>query len=265
MIRIEPYSNLWRRLARRTSGGALAVAAWLLLPVAGARADVPSWMQAAATQPLPAYPADTDAVLLLDEQVTTVKDSGEIDTVYRRVFKILRTEGKRFGTVSVYFDSETRLTYLKGWAIAGDGERYEVKEKEAIETSPFADFLYQDTRLKLLVIPAANPGNVIGYEYQQRRRPYVLEDSWAFQREIPTRSSRFSLHVPGSWEIKPYWINREPIDGHTNRPQEWSWRIENVPAIPDEPAMPPWESLAGRMLVSFFPTGGGRRGMVFKS
>ena len=44
----------------------------------------PDWMREAARQTLPAYPPETVAVVLLDECVTTVKDKGEIETLYRR-------------------------------------------------------------------------------------------------------------------------------------------------------------------------------------
>jgi len=54
---------------------------------------------------------------LLDEQVTTVADSGEIKTLYRRAFRILRPEGRKRKMLAVHFDGETRLTYLKGWSL----------------------------------------------------------------------------------------------------------------------------------------------------
>jgi hypothetical protein len=78
-----------------------------------ANAGVPDWLRAVARAPLPAFPPETKAVMLLDEHTTTVKDSGDIETQYRHAYKILRPEGREYGLVGVYFDSETRLTYLK--------------------------------------------------------------------------------------------------------------------------------------------------------
>src|SRR5271168_381225 len=119
-------------MRRRASFLAALLAAGALLGAGQARAGIPDWMRAAGNQKLPAYPDETVAVLLLDEQVTTVKDSGEIDTVYRQVYKILRTEGRGYGRVIVYFDSDTRLTSLKGWSVTQSGQEYEVKEKDAV-------------------------------------------------------------------------------------------------------------------------------------
>jgi uncharacterized protein DUF3857/transglutaminase superfamily protein len=217
-----------------------------------AQAGIPDWMRAAGNQKLPTYPDDAPAVLLLDEMVTTVKDSGEIDTVYRRVYKILRTEGRDFGRVIVYFDTDTRLTYLKGWSVTQEGQEYEVKEKEAVEVTPFFGMLFRDTHLKALLLPAAEPGSLIGYEYEQRRRPYVLQDSWLFQEKIPVRLSRYALNLPKGWEIHPHWRNHSPAEPRTAGPENWLWEMEDVPAVEEETDMPSWRAVAGRMSISFF-------------
>jgi hypothetical protein len=156
---------------------------------------------------LPEYPKDTVAVVLLSEQVTTVKNNGEIETLYRQAYKILRPEGRRYGKALVYFDNETRLTYLKAWCIPANSNEYEVKEKDAIETSLFQESFFSDTKYKVLQIPAADPGNVVGYEYVQKRRPFVLQDQWLFQEYIPVRRARFTLRLPSGWEYDSYWAH----------------------------------------------------------
>ena len=205
------------------------------------------------------------AVIVFDEQVTTVKDKGEIDTTYRRVYKILRPEGERFGRLTVYFDSETSLASLKGWALTYDNKDYEVKEKDAIETTPFLGALYRDTRLKTLRIPAANPGSFVGYEYQQRRRPFILQDTWYFQEEIPVRHTRFALHLPSNWDVKPYWQNSSSVDPHGSGSDKWVWDLENIPAVEEEQDMPAWQAVAGRLRVSYFPPDRGRQAASFDS
>lgn len=216
------------------------------------RAAVPEWLRAAARTPLPKYPEDTNAVLLLNEQITTVTDTGEIKTLYRRAYKILRPEGRDRGLVAVYFDNETSLTHLKAWSIPADGKDYEVKEKEAIETSAFTESLYGDTRHKVLQIPAADPGNIVGYEFEQKRRPSILEDSWQFQDDIPVRRARFELRLPPGWEYETFWVNH----GHQKPEQagdnQWVWEVADVPAVEEEPSMPAWRALAGRLGVIYF-------------
>src|SRR5213076_2657787 len=74
-------------------------------------------LRAAAQTALSQPAGDADSAILLDEQVTTVADSGEIKTLYRRAFRILRPEGRKRKMLAVHFDGETRLTYLKGWSL----------------------------------------------------------------------------------------------------------------------------------------------------
>ena len=62
----------------------------------------PEWMRAAAHQTLPEYPKETIAVVLLDEQQTTVKDNGDIETRHRRAYKLLRPEARdKYGYAAV--------------------------------------------------------------------------------------------------------------------------------------------------------------------
>lgn len=249
----------------------LASKASAILPVlvlflgSTAMAGTPDWLRALAGQPLPKYPDKTNAVVLLDEQLTSVDHEGEIKTLYRRVYKILRPEGREHGTFAVYFDQETRLTYLKAWSISARGTEYEVKEKNAVETSPFEEALYLDTRLKVLKIPAAEPGSVVGYEYEQRRRPFVLQDMWRFQNELPVRRCRFALHLPDQWEYRARFLNHAAVEPQRVGEHQWTWELQDVPAIEEEPSMPARRGIAGRLAVTYFPTHSLSRGNTYRS
>ena len=238
---------------RRISPFALLAAAVFLGAPGAALADAPAWLREAAAQPLPVYPKDTPAVLLFDDQVTTVRENGEIETVYHRAYKILKTEGREYGTASVYFDNETRLTFFRAWSLPAGGKEYEVKEKEAVETSPFDGELFSDQHFKYIRIPAAEPGNVVGYEYQQRRRPWILQDDWTFQHRIPVLKARFTLSLPVGWEYKPYWLHYAGREPQATGANSWAWELQNIPAVEIESSMPAWEAVAGRLGVSYFP------------
>jgi len=246
------YSRRWK-VARRSSLLARLLLAACLAAAPSASAGAPDWLRAAARTPLPTYPEDTNAVVLLDEHLTTVKDNGDIETLFRHAYKILRPGGRERGIIGVYFDNETRLTYLKAWSITARGDEYEVKEKDAVETSPFVGALYQDTRYKLLRIPAAEPGNVVGYEYVQKRRPTVLQDTWWFQDEIPVRRARFVLRLPSGWEFQSVWLNHAEEKPQSAGANQWAWELADLPAVESEPSMPAWHAVAGRMAVTYFP------------
>ena len=224
-------------------------------------ADAPQWMHALVSAPLPPHDEKTDAILLYSEEILNVQSNGKIKTTERRAYKILRPGGREHGTVYASFDSETRITEIRGWCIPAQGKDYEVKDKDVIETALFgvADgALATDLRTKILKIPAADPGNIVGYEIEHEDRPYILQDEWGFQEEDPVREAHYTLQLPPGWEYKASFLNYpevKPISSGTN---QWQWVVTNLEAIRAERDMPPWRAVAAQMIVSFFPPGGGQ-------
>jgi Domain of Unknown Function with PDB structure (DUF3857)/Transglutaminase-like superfamily len=218
--------------------------------------SVPDWVRAAAREPLPAaMPKDAKAVVLYNEQVITVHDSGEVELLFRSVSKILRHEGSEsYHRVTVPFADDEKILSLKGWTLPADGKEFAVKEKDSIETSPYIGDLYDDLHLKILEIPAAVPGNVVAYEYVQKRRPYIFDDSWEFQQTVPVHRARFTLNLPPGWEFKTQWVNHTEVQEQKSG-DSYTWELLDVPAIEIEPHMPPWSVIAGRMGLKYFPAG----------
>ncbi len=229
----------------------------LIAACTGMSASVPDWLREAAQTPIPYPYLRFNAVVLLDDRTTIVSSSGEFHTTYRKVFKILHAEGRRLGYVAVSFNTETRLTYLKGWSISANNEELEVKEKDAVETSLSSYALYHDTRTKVLQLPSATPGSVIGYEYQQEGMPSVYQMIWDFQAEIPVIRARFELDLASNWSYKTWWFNHaelKPVESGASR----TWEITNIAALEPEPDMPEWHALAGHMGLSLIvPTKAG--------
>ncbi|MBS1840881.1 MAG: DUF3857 and transglutaminase domain-containing protein [Acidobacteria bacterium] len=239
-------------LAILTLLGAAVVGA-VFIP--GAKADAPAWMHAAATAPLPAHDEKTDAVLLYAEDVTTVQPNGKIKNFRRRAYKILRPDGKRFGFVFAYFDSETKINAMHAWSIPASGKDYEVKEKDAIVSAP-PDIengeLASDFKMKYIRIPASEPGNVVGYEVEQEGRPYVFETDWNPQQTVPVAEARFTLQLPPGWEYRGVWVNHADVQPKISG-NNFEWDLRDLPAIKYEEDMPPWRGVAARMAVALFP------------
>jgi hypothetical protein len=214
----------------------------------------PDWLRAAAHQTLPDYPKDTIAVVLLDEEQTTVKDNGDIETRHRRAYKLLRPEARdKYGYAAVEFNNETKLSFFKAWTITADGREMELKEKDAVEVSLTSFEVFSDARAKGIKFSAADPGSIVGYEYVQKDRPFAFENDWHFQSEIPTRRARFSLQLPPGWEFSDYWANSPKLQPQSTTNNFYAWEVENVPAVEVEPDMPPFLSIASRMDIKYFP------------
>ncbi len=220
-------------------------------------------MHAQVSVPLPAHDERTAAVLLYSETVLTVQSNGKIKRMEREAYKILRPDGKGRGTVRADFDSQSRITGMRGWCIPAQGKDYEVKEKESVETAIFGvegGELMSDVRTKLLQVPSADPGNIIGYEIEQEERPYVMADEWAFQETVPVRESHFTLQLPSGWEYKAAWINHAEVAPTSIGSGQWQWVVSDIKAIRPEEKMPPWRGIAGRMTISLFPPSGQNKG-----
>lgn len=223
-----------------------------------AAADAPAWMHALVGAPLPAHDEKTDAVLLYSEDILTVQPNGKIKSLERRAYKILRPDGKDLGVVRLTYDSETKITSIHGWCIPASGKDYEVKEKDSAETSLFGvanGELVSDVRTRILQIPAADPGNIVGYEFEREKRPYVLQDEWLIQQPWPTREAHYTLQLPPGWEYKAVWLNHEEVKPTSVGSNQWQWVVSDVKGIKPEERMPPWRGVAGHMLVTILPQG----------
>ena len=224
-------------------------------------ADAPQWMHALVNAPLPPHDEKTDAVLMYSEEILNVQSNGKIKTIERQAYKILRPGGRERGTIYASFDAETRITAIHGWCIPAQGKDYEVKDKDVLETAVFGvsnGELASDVRTKILKIPAADIGNIVGYEIEHEDRPYILQDEWGFQDEDPVREARYTLQLPAGWEYKASFLNYSPVKETSTGANQWQWVVTNVEAIRPEGDMPPWRAVAGQMVVSFFPPGGGQ-------
>ena len=261
---------LQRKTKRASAPAFLALlffCAALLAPAARA-GDAPAWMHALVNAPLSAHDEKTDAVLLYSEDVLSVQSNGKIKSFLRRAYKILRLGGKEYGTIRANFDSDTRITGIHGWCIPASGKDYEVKDKDALETALFGvanGELVSDVRTKLLQIPAADPGNIVGYEIEHEDRPYVLQDEWMFQHTVPVREARYTLQLPSGWEYKAVWLNYAKVEPASIGNNQWQWVVSDVKAIKPEDDMPPWRGVAGQMIVSFLPVGGSAQNKGFES
>jgi hypothetical protein len=233
----------------------------LALPV-HADNGAPAWMHSAAVAALPQYDDKTNAVILYSDELIAVQSDGKIRRTVRVAIKILRPAGRSLGKHRFAYDPDTKIISLHGWTIPAQGKDYEVKEKDMPDEGyiPFeSGELVTDVRTKNLDLPAADPGNVVGYELVQDWRPYIFQDMWGVQRQIPVREAHYALQLPPSWEYKAVWANHLDVVPSTSNGL-YSWSLSDVPAVRWEPEMPPWHGVAARMVVTILPPGSSNSG-----
>lgn len=224
-----------------------------------AAGDAPQWMHSLVNAPLPAHDEKTDAVLMYSEESVNVVSADKIKRTVRQAYKILRPQGREHGDVFVYLDSNTKITSLHGWCIPSQGKDFEVKDKDAMEMAPpmiRGAELVEDLKVKVIRIPASDPGNIIGYEYETEEHPLVLQDAWYFQHRDPVREAQFSLTLPTGWEYKVAWLNYSQVEPAQSASGYSRWVVRDIKGLRPENDMPPYAGVAGQMIVTFFPPGG---------
>lgn len=250
------------RLASVSAALTVTLLGWTAAARAG---DAPAWMHALVNAPLPEHDEKTDAVLMYSEKSeksVLVQSADKIKITVREAYKILRPGGREYGTLVVPYNSHQKITAMRAWCIPSQGKDYEVKDKEAVEISLRkieGSELVTDVKDKFLRIPAAEPGNIVGYEYEEEDQPLVLQDVWRFQQESPVREARYSLQLPSGWVYKVMWMNY-PETKPAESGNQSQWVVSQIKGIQHEDNMPPWQGVAGQMIVSFVPPGASGRG-----
>jgi hypothetical protein len=223
----------------------------------------PDWMQALKTASLPVHDDKADAVTMYAEKILTVKANGKMTTLVREAYHILRPDSPH-AIVSIRFDDQTKIIDLHAWTIPVKGQDYAVKEKDALTVGAGQGFeLVTDSKVMALAIPAAEPGALVGYEYEQEERPYFQEDDWIFQDTIPVREARYTLQLPAGWSYQPIWRNHAAVEPVALGENRWQWAIKDIKAVKVEDDMPPMISLAQQLVIKLVPVAG--QGSVLES
>jgi transglutaminase-like putative cysteine protease len=248
------------RKARKPASKFFAIAFLLAAFFAGravpaARAaDAPDWLRAVATAPVPKYSDDTKAVVLLDDETVTVQSNGDVIEHYRLAYKILRSTGRNRGVLGLEESGQMKIVSMKGWGIPATGKELAVTERDAVEHGLFDNASYSDLREQVLQAPAADPGNVVGFEYEIRARLDLLQETWDFQGEDPVREARFTLVTPPGWEYDMHWINHAEIPAQQDSPNQSHWAVQDVPGVDIEDDAPPEVALEAHAVLNFAPT-----------
>jgi len=213
-------------------------------------ADVPEWLRNLQRQPAKTYADDVNAVILLDDNVTTVKDNGDLIKHGRLVVRILRPEGRDWADYSVHYNGDSKVNYLRGWSITSKGQEYETKSSDVMEQSTSTYEIYSDSKKKRLIVPGADVGTVVGFEYEKQERPYVFQDAWYFQNGEPVERSRYELHLASGWKFRSEWINHKE-EKATEENGVLQWQLTDIPRIENEPRRPPAVGLAWGVVFTF--------------
>lgn len=232
-----------------------AVVSAMSAPAFASSDSVPAWVKSAAGQTLPAYPKSTKAVVLLSETTYTVAPDGQATTHVREVVKILRPQGREYGYPVVWFDKDSKVTFMHVWSIDPAGHEYALKDNDIREISPQGGGgeLYADEKAKVADPPGRDPGGVVAFEYEKRNRPYLAEANWFFENELPRVQQSFTLVLPPGYNYTTTWAHHAKVDGADLENHHFRWEMNNESGLDLEqvPLSPAANALNARMSVHY--------------
>lgn len=241
------------------------VALVLLTGSSFARVNIPDWMHHLAAVPLGTYPAETKAVVLLDQTDYTVIGPGEYVEHSRWVVKILRPDGRSAGNLGMELRKDDKLNDIHAWTLDSTGHEYELKKKD-FEERGFSSFeLYSDFYILAATAPAADPGSIIAFEYEVQRHAYANQLNQFIQETNPVREARISLTLPPEWNFKDAWPAASGVAPVQTSANHWEWIEHDLPGIQKEPHMPPAVTVLTRLAIAYFPPGNGPSAFSWQS
>lgn len=214
----------------------------------------PSWLRQAASIQVPTYEKDVPAVVLHEDQQITLGTDGKLTTVSNYAVKILLREGRGFAIArAMYLVSAGNVRDIEGWMIRPNGTVQNYGKKSVVDIIADPDDIYNEYRLKVInASNEADAGVIFGYTVTTEERPLFYHDTWAFQEHLPTIMSRYTLNLPSGWKATSKTFNAAQITPQVNG-TSYSWQMNNLAPIKDEPLSPSIRNLAPRINVNYAP------------
>lgn len=231
--------------------------AFLLVTAGGAFAQVPGWVREAMSAPVPSYPADVSAVVLLNEQSVTLTANGKLITTERYAVKLLTNEGRDHAVGQAhYLVSSGKVNEMAAWLIRGSAVAKEFDKKSIVDLIADPDDIYNEGRVKVANASRdALPGDVFAYTVESEDSPLFYQDIFIFQGRLPVLRSRYQITLPDGWKAASRTFNHAQIDP-SQASTTYTWQLNNLPPIKSEPQSPSLVHLAPRIAVNYEPESG---------
>lgn len=239
----------------RSPLGLLLIAVVCLIAAAPTFADdPPAWLRQAAAVNVSGYDKDTPAVAVLDEQQVVLGGDGKLVMTENFAVRLLTREGKRFALARAYYlTSSGKVRDIKAWIVRPDGTTKYYDKKFILDLISDPDDVYNEGRIKIIDATGdVDAGYVFGYTIVSEETPLFYQDVWGFQGPIPTVVSRYSLTLPTGWKAASTTFNTSELTPRVNGTM-YTWEMNNLPKVPDEPMSPSVANMAARIAVNYSP------------
>ena len=201
-------------------------------------------------------------VVLYDRVEVTFFNDGRQIWKEERAVKVLNMKGvKEQGEVVLPFSTKhQKLKVLYAYTVLPNGQKLKpAKEAYNIVSPPFESQapIYSDLKYQTISMPGVAPGATIHYGFVLKTvKPYMKGQFWAanyFQERYPVEESSMVARIPLGRKVKIKAYHMEGVKPRVTREKGYMvyrWRVTHVPALEEEPSMPPTDELAKKVVIT---------------
>lgn len=191
----------------------------------------PQWGLDAAKTPTPDYAKSSSAVILYDEYVETLDNSGRAVEREREAIRILKPQGRE-NACAVAYDVDEKINYFRVWTITADGKQFQAQDTDFHDEGDTSDSVMLSTeKVRVVKPPAADVGATILCESEELMQPWSHEKIWGIQASIPFVYEAMELDLPQGRKFKDAWHNSQPVKPVEVAPNHWRWEIRDMHAL----------------------------------
>jgi hypothetical protein len=209
----------------------------------------------AAPEPPKELSKGEDAVLLEETLEIDIATPTSARVRYRNRTQVLTARGaEHYDGAAVGYTTGVRVVDLRATVVSPAGKRADVKKQMIAERAEFASYeMYSDSMIRTITFPAVVPGSIIEYSWEQEVSNFHhLPKQFDLQEEIPSRQKTLIVRSPASLPVR-LMVRGElhPLSttGDKDGKVVWTYSIQDVPPLREEPDQPPDADLIPTILI----------------
>jgi Domain of Unknown Function with PDB structure (DUF3857)/Transglutaminase-like superfamily len=193
---------------------------------------IPQWGLDAAKTPTPDYAKNSGSVILYDEYLETVDNSGRAVERRREALRILQPQGRNDAYCWVGFDVDEKINSFYEWTIGADEKQFQAKDTDFEDRGdPNRPVMLSTERVRIVRPPAADPGATIICESEELLAPYEQEKIWQIQDDTPRVLQALEVDLPAGRSYAASWHRYDPVKPVEVAPGHWRWEINDMRAL----------------------------------
>ncbi len=181
-----------------------------------------------------------DVLILFDKAHITFDNDFNLYFNHQKRVKILTAAGKEYANIKIAIQKSDEITDIEAFCYTPSGDEFELDEDNIFDekTGSF--------NFKKFVIPGAQIGSVIEYQYTRISESISSWEPWFFQTNAYTKFSQISIDMPDELKYSVYTENFGLLDikessqkvfSNRRRATNFKWTGQNIDAIRQEPNM----------------------------